>query len=114
MAAFNRLLAKFLLLLFFPLVALGFELRASSLLGRPSITRTTPPANFTLVILEMGVSRILCPGLALNCDSPGLSLPGSEDYRRELALTMVLVGRCVCVCTCEQMDTQTSWFLRSY
>jgi hypothetical protein len=37
-------------------VVLGFDLRASHLLGRCSTTCTAPPVLFALVILELGVS----------------------------------------------------------
>jgi hypothetical protein len=46
---------------FFFLVALGFELRASHLLGRCCTAWDTPPVHFALVILEMVVSQIIHP-----------------------------------------------------
>jgi hypothetical protein len=47
--------------LFF-LVGLGFELRASHLQSRHTISWATPPVHFALIILEMGVSWTICPG----------------------------------------------------
>jgi hypothetical protein len=43
------------------LILLGFKLRASGLQSKHSIAQATPPVHFALVILEMGVSRTICP-----------------------------------------------------
>jgi hypothetical protein len=40
----------------------AFELRASHLQSSHSTAWATPPAHFTLDILEMGVSQTICPG----------------------------------------------------
>jgi hypothetical protein len=49
------------------LVGLGFELRLVCLQSRHTTTWATPPIQFSLVVLEMGVSQIICwAGLLLS------------------------------------------------
>jgi hypothetical protein len=62
--------------IYYFMMALGFELRASQLQSRHSTPKATLPVHFALVILEMGSHELFtCAGL--NCDLPDLSLLSS-------------------------------------
>jgi hypothetical protein len=62
---------------FFFFGILGFELRASCLLGRWLYHLSHPPALFCIGYFQDRVSRTVCPWLASNCDPPGLCLLSS-------------------------------------
>jgi hypothetical protein len=83
-------------------VGLGFELGASYLQSRGSAVWAIPPVHFALVILETGISHIICPNWR-NHDPPDLSLSSGYDYRHShqhpalilLLLTLYLVHQWV-------------------
>jgi hypothetical protein len=70
------LLSLLLKFLFFNAI-LGFELRASHLLGRLSATWATLPALLGERYFQDRVSWTICPGLTSGCDPPDLCLQGS-------------------------------------
>jgi hypothetical protein len=71
----------------FSWVGLEFELRTSHLQSKYSTTRATLPVHFALVILEMEILLIICPGWPQIVDPPNLSFPNSWDSRKTWAIT---------------------------
>jgi hypothetical protein len=61
---------------------LGFELRASCLLGRSHVSLAHHAPNpFCFIVISQTVSPFLCPGLALYCYPP-MYAPPIWDYRQ--------------------------------
>jgi hypothetical protein len=75
-------LPSFLPFFFFPV--LGFESRASRLLGQNSTTWATSPGLFSFRHLQGMVSHF-CPGMASDCDSPTYLSHRSWNYRHVLS-----------------------------